>query len=92
MARAGYWSALAGNIDDVNGVHLSHCWDYLRQAIMCAGDATLEWWQAPPNNLGSTGWGYQHQCKDYGALYAYADRHRATDKKVIHGDQGGIHE
>ncbi|KAK8090441.1 hypothetical protein PG997_005402 [Apiospora hydei] len=85
MTRAGYFSARAGNLDEVNAGHLAHCWDYLRQAIMCAGDTTLEWLHAPPDNIGSTGWGYQHTCKDYGALFTFAERYRSTDKKEIHG-------
>lgn len=85
MTRSGYFAARAGNLDEVNAGHLAHCWDYLRQAIMCAGDTTLEWLHAPPDNIGSTGWGYQHTCKDYGALFTYAERYRSTDKKEIHG-------
>lgn len=64
--------------------HLTHCWDYLRQGIMCASDTSLEWVPAPPNNIGSTGWGYQHTCKDFDAIYAWAEENRISDKKVIH--------
>jgi hypothetical protein len=43
--------------------HTIHCFDYLRQAILCAGDTTLE---------GTTeygeGWGSLHQCKDIDAI------------------------
>ncbi|KAK8041675.1 hypothetical protein PG993_006198 [Apiospora rasikravindrae] len=53
MTRAGYFSARAGNLDEVNAGHLAHCWDYLRQAIMCAGDTTLEWLHAPPTMSGA---------------------------------------
>ncbi|TDZ33787.1 Oxidase ustYa [Colletotrichum spinosum] len=82
MARSGYFAARDGDVSTVNTTHLSHCWDYLRQSIMCAGDTTLEW--LPPNGVGSTGWGYQHTCRDYEALYIYAEQHRSGDKKVIH--------
>lgn len=84
MTRTGYFSAKSGNLDEVNMAHLSHCWDYLRQAIMCHADTTLEWLGAPPDDIGSTGWGYEHQCRDYTAVFAYATAHRLTDKKVIH--------
>lgn len=83
MSRLGYFSAKAGNLDDVNTNHLTHCWDYLRQAIMCHGDTTLEWLAAPPNDEGSTGWGYRHQCRDYNAIFDWAEQNRVTDKQVI---------
>ncbi|KAF4836122.1 Oxidase ustYa [Colletotrichum siamense] len=82
MTRSGYFAARDGKLSTVNTTHLSHCWDYLRQSIMCSGDTTLEW--LPPKGVGSTGWGYQHTCRDYEALYIYAEQHRSSDKKVIH--------
>jgi hypothetical protein len=85
MTRAGYFSAKSGNLDEVNVVHLSHCWDYLRQAIMCHSDTTLEWLHAPPDNFGSTGWGYEHKCRDHEAIFKFATDHRAGDRQVIHG-------
>ncbi|KAI3390390.1 hypothetical protein diail_9825 [Diaporthe ilicicola] len=84
MTRAGYFSAKSGNLDEVNMQHLSHCWDYLRQAIMCHSDTTLEWLGPPPHDRGSTGWGYEHQCRDYTAVFEYATAHRLTDNKNIH--------
>ncbi|KXT07736.1 hypothetical protein AC579_4705 [Pseudocercospora musae] len=84
MTRSSYFFARAGNFDDIHVEHLTHCWDYLRQTIMCAGDTTLEWIGAPPNDLGSSGWGYRHQCRDYGALYTWAEKNRLTDTKKIH--------
>ncbi|EFQ36607.1 hypothetical protein CGRA01v4_09676 [Colletotrichum graminicola] len=82
MTRSGFFAARDGHLDTVNTTHLSHCWDYLRQSIMCSGDTTLEW--KPANDIGSTGWGYQHICKDYTSLFIFAEQHRSTDKKVIH--------
>jgi hypothetical protein len=51
---------------------------------MCAGDTALEWVPAPPDDTGSTGWGYRHTCKDYDAIYSWAVENRLTDHKVIH--------
>ncbi|KAK1957580.1 hypothetical protein LY78DRAFT_726910 [Colletotrichum sublineola] len=82
MTRAGFFAARDGRMDTVNTTHLYHCWDYLRQAIMCAGDTTLEW--KPADDIGSTGWGYQHVCKDYTTLFNFAEANRYSDKKVIH--------
>ncbi|KAI9163195.1 Oxidase ustYa [Paramyrothecium foliicola] len=57
--------------------HLNHCWDYLRQTIMCNADVTLEWRKY--NEQVGTGWGYQHQCKDWDAIIAWAERYRHTN-------------
>ncbi|KAE9375974.1 hypothetical protein N431DRAFT_481159 [Stipitochalara longipes BDJ] len=51
-------------------VHDAHCFDFIRQAILCAGDTTVE---------GSTkygeGWGAIHQCKDIDAIRAWTEYH-----------------
>jgi len=48
--------------------HSAHCFDYIRQSILCAADTSLE---------GSTdagpGWGSIHECKDYDAVLAWAN-------------------
>ncbi|MCJ1457656.1 hypothetical protein MMC28_008025 [Mycoblastus sanguinarius] len=72
VIRAAYYGAMAGNIDAIDPAHLPHCFDYLRQSIMCASDTTMEWVPAPPNDKGSTGWGYQHSCRDYMAIRQWA--------------------
>jgi len=48
--------------------HSTHCYDYLRQSIMCAADTTLE----GKSEVGP-GWGSKHECKDYDAVVAWAD-------------------
>ncbi|EPE24425.1 hypothetical protein GLAREA_08277 [Glarea lozoyensis ATCC 20868] len=48
--------------------HLDHCTEYLRQAVICHADLTLE----RPENMtfpqGSTGWGDMHRCRDWDAV------------------------
>lgn len=56
--------------------HAEHCWDYLRQGIVCAGDSTLE----GPDVEGGTllGYGVQHQCRQWdgaGGLETYRRLH-----------------
>jgi hypothetical protein len=62
-------------------VHVGHCFDYLRQAIMCAGDMTLEWAgrDADGNIMaGPSGWGILHrQCRNWGQAYEWAAQHNA---------------
>ncbi|KAJ8063043.1 hypothetical protein OCU04_008287 [Sclerotinia nivalis] len=79
IAREAYF-----NPGEVNLKHLYHCWDYLRQGIMCSSDTSLEWMPAPPNDMGSTGWGYEHVCRDYGEVFDWAERNKLTDHKKIH--------
>lgn len=56
----------------VNDDHIGHCFDYLRQAIQCAGDMTLE--TAIPNDDGAVdGWGIEHQCRDWEEAYRWTE-------------------
>ncbi|EMD95145.1 hypothetical protein COCHEDRAFT_1091854, partial [Bipolaris maydis C5] len=47
--------------------HIGHCFDYLRQAIMCSADTTLV--GALPESAKSgvfefDGWGFTHMCRN----------------------------
>lgn len=84
MTREGYYSALEGNVDQVSAAHLMHCFDYLRQTIMCFGDTTLEWLPPPPNDTGSTGWGFEHTCRDYNAISEWVEDNRLKTTHGIH--------
>ncbi|KAF3385797.1 hypothetical protein DPV78_012674 [Talaromyces pinophilus] len=48
--------------------HSAHCFDYLRQSIMCNADTSLE-----GKTESGPGWGSVHQCKDYDALLEWAN-------------------
>ena len=48
--------------------HSVHCFDYLRQSIMCAADTSLE-----GKTDAGPGWGSKHECTDYDALLAWAN-------------------
>ncbi|KAF6844327.1 hypothetical protein CMUS01_01202 [Colletotrichum musicola] len=67
------------------GWHLQHCFEYLRQAILCAGDVALEGTQTtfPPGFTGSDGWDAKHVCKDPKQVYDYLDGNRALDDHWI---------
>lgn len=53
--------------------HIIHCFDYLRQSIMCAADSTLE--RMDPKTVTTDGWGTTHQCHDYDALFKWSEDH-----------------
>ena len=63
--------------DDWHLDHVSHCIEYLRQAILCSADTSLEGENGPEAT--STGWGQKHLCTDYDALTRWADDHGAWD-------------
>jgi len=47
--------------------HIFHCFDYIRQALMCAGDLTIEWPREEPDGrrFAVDGWGIPHECKSW---------------------------
>lgn len=57
--------------------HTSHCIEYLRQAILCAGDTSLEGETgAGPD---SAAWGQMHTGKDYDGLIEMANDRGMSD-------------
>ncbi|KAK4695118.1 hypothetical protein P7C71_g2573, partial [Lecanoromycetidae sp. Uapishka_2] len=90
MLRVGYYAALNGNLADMQHVHdhnkrpdphhLRHCFDYLRQSLMCMADTNLE-----PVDFalgGVTGWSFERTCRDFEAVKEWAEVNRAWDEDV----------
>ncbi|OIW28786.1 hypothetical protein CONLIGDRAFT_654897 [Coniochaeta ligniaria NRRL 30616] len=61
--------------------HLNHCFEYLRQSIMCCGDTALEGQATtfPSGVTGSDGWDATHVCRNYDQVYEYLEESRAND-------------
>ncbi|KAF2094557.1 hypothetical protein NA57DRAFT_18701, partial [Rhizodiscina lignyota] len=78
IIRVGYYNALNNITNDPNGhvndFHLRHCFDYLRQTLMCCGDTSLEW--VANGHHGVDGWGVTHECRDYKAIFDWAEEKR----------------
>ena len=56
--------------------HVEHCFDYLRQLVMCAADATLEHVQEGNEDMDAVvGWGIGHQCRDWNVIWQFAEDH-----------------
>jgi len=57
--------------------HVSHCFDYLRQAIFCSGDMTLEWpkQDGPSSGAVVDGWNIPHTCKSPKSIADFMDEH-----------------
>ena len=47
--------------------HVYHCFDYIRQALMCNADLTVEWprTEVDGSRVAVDGWGVAHQCKNW---------------------------
>lgn len=71
--------------DHMTEEHIYHCFDYIRQSIMCCGDTTLEKARTVGGELarGVDGWGVGHECRDYDAIYRYAAEHRSNNATGI---------
>lgn len=79
MIRDLYWAALRGerNLNTMKGdgedlftytYHENHCFDYIRQAIMCAGDMSIEGTamsKTKDERPHINGYGSLHECKSY---------------------------
>lgn len=65
--QAGYSGA---RLTEEVAHHAAHCFDYIRQGIMCAADTTLE-----GQTEAGPGWGSKHECKDYDAVLKWANEH-----------------
>ena len=65
---------------------MTHCFDYMRQAIMCSADVALEGHETtfPDDNGGSDGWDAKHVCRDYSEVRRYLEGVRAYDDQLIY--------
>jgi hypothetical protein len=61
--------------------HMEHCFDYLRQALACAADSTLE--KRNSTISGVRGWGVTHQCRDYDSLKRWTEENRYNQEAGI---------
>ncbi|SMY24168.1 unnamed protein product [Zymoseptoria tritici ST99CH_1A5] len=80
--------------------HLDHCFDYIRQGITCAADATIESKHKKPGQAGpgpeDEGWGNVHVCRSWNSLKEFAggDGRRPTELSglsIDHYFQDGSH-
>ncbi|KAI1330606.1 hypothetical protein F5Y16DRAFT_362247 [Xylariaceae sp. FL0255] len=66
--------------------HMIHCFDYMREAVMCNADMALEGLEHtfPDHNGGSDGWDSTHVCKDWSQVKTYLESVRAYDDRLIY--------
>lgn len=70
---------------DVGIHHIDHCVEYLRQAIICHGDLTLERPSTQTYPQGTTGWGDVHQCRDWDQIISVIRK-----LAIVRGEDGWI--
>ncbi|KAH3954545.1 hypothetical protein HBH98_071770 [Parastagonospora nodorum] len=70
--------------------HINHCFEYMRQAVMCAGDVALEGaattfpaGEGGEDRGGSDGWDSRHVCKNYGEVKEYLESRTMNHWKWI---------
>jgi hypothetical protein len=60
--------------------HIHHCFDYLRQAIICAADTNLE---VLDENHKTNGFGQKKMCRSYEKVFAWAEKYaNSTDTGI----------
>ncbi|KAH8427483.1 uncharacterized protein LDX57_005196 [Aspergillus melleus] len=52
--------------------HISHCLDYLRQGLQCAGDTSLEFVTEISGQAVVDGLGWPHECRSWDSIWDYA--------------------
>ena len=91
--RIGYYATKAPNHKAVNSdnkhhhstAHMKHCFDYLRQALICAASMTLEPLRPLQNGKipGVDGWGVEHICADWDEVRTWTEERRASGQRGI---------
>ncbi|EMD85873.1 hypothetical protein COCC4DRAFT_154988 [Bipolaris maydis ATCC 48331] len=66
-----------------SSVHTNHCFDYLRQAILCNSDMTLEGGTRPGDHKGTNGFGHLHSCRNNKEAVQWIEGYRISDKRFI---------
>ncbi|KAG1882216.1 hypothetical protein F4604DRAFT_1577633 [Suillus subluteus] len=64
--------------------HSGHCLNFLRQAILCNSDTTLDPVYTNGSTAGSDGLGVTHICRDWSQLYAYIEENQRSSVWAEH--------
>ena len=68
-----------------NANHIPHCFEYIRQGIMCSADTTLEKSRIEDGKITRDvdGWGAEHECRDLDAIYQWSTDNRSDNTTLI---------
>ena len=80
------FEALDGDTTDPNFIprghglwHIEHCFNYVRHALQCYGDTTMEVPTDFNGQLIFIGWNTTHQCRSFDAIWDYTVNHSTLD-------------
>ncbi|KAJ5887079.1 hypothetical protein N7504_011126 [Penicillium tannophilum] len=80
------FEALDGDTTDPNFIprghglwHIEHCFNYIRHALQCYGDTTMEVPTDFNGQLIFIGWNTTHQCRNFDAIWDYTVKHSTLD-------------
>ncbi|KAI1416919.1 hypothetical protein F5Y13DRAFT_204284 [Hypoxylon sp. FL1857] len=88
LIYADFRRALSGELThadthSLRDSHSLHCFDYLRESIICAADSALEPFRSPfdggTQGNGVDGFGSVNQCRDFKQLFEWSEKFRYTD-------------
>jgi hypothetical protein len=75
--------------------HLTHCFDYLRQGLMCNADMSLEWPRTEKDGrrFAVDGWDIPHECKNWDEVMEFMEENHfnmSTNAEIapLHGAVG----
>ncbi|KAF2275216.1 uncharacterized protein EI97DRAFT_443456 [Westerdykella ornata] len=66
---------------NISPVHTEHCFDYLRQGLMCSADTNLEVNDFWARTIGTTTGRTERQCRDFRAVVEWAQKWKSVDGK-----------
>lgn len=80
--------ALDGDTTDPNFIpnghgvwHIEHCFIYVRHALQCCGDTTIEVRTDFNGQLIFIGWNSTHQCRSFDAIWDYTIKHSTLNSR-----------
>jgi len=57
--------------------HVQHCFENVRQALVCHADSNLEDLE---KDGATTGWGFKRMCRDFDGLFEWSEKWRTSDE------------
>ncbi|KAI0834756.1 hypothetical protein F5Y06DRAFT_278335 [Hypoxylon sp. FL0890] len=93
ILRVAYFASLDGIIEEMGAEsqdanhrtsrhHIRHCFEYLRQSLICLADANLE--DMNYTTRGISGWQTERTCRDFEGLKSWAGEWGITREEALH--------
>ena len=93
MLREAFWASVDGNLVEMGDEsreknhrtshhHVRHCFEYLRQSLICLADSNLEMMNYTARGI--SGWQTERTCRDYDGLVDWADEWGVTRDEALH--------